>query len=180
MAWTAPMTAVAGSVFTAAQFNTHIRDNLNETAAAKATTAGGYFVSTGTNSLAERFLTSDIVETSETTMSTAYTDLTTVGPTVTAMTGSGALIIVTSDITNDTAGQSGRMTFDVSGATTTAASDVRALRVTIPDVGSPGNIRASVVTSLAVNAGSNTFTAKYRASGGTASFANRRITVMPF
>ena len=33
------MTAVSGSVYTAAQFNTFVRDNLNETAPAKATTA---------------------------------------------------------------------------------------------------------------------------------------------
>ena len=36
MTWTAPMTAVAGAVYTAAQWNTSIRDNLNETAVAKA------------------------------------------------------------------------------------------------------------------------------------------------
>lgn len=29
MVWTAPMTAIPGDVFTAAQFNTHLRDNLN-------------------------------------------------------------------------------------------------------------------------------------------------------
>lgn len=29
MVWTAPMTAIPGDVFTAAQFNTHVRDNLN-------------------------------------------------------------------------------------------------------------------------------------------------------
>ena len=43
------MTAVASSVFTAAQFNTFIRDNLNETSPAKATTAGAYFTVSGTN-----------------------------------------------------------------------------------------------------------------------------------
>jgi hypothetical protein len=179
MAWTAPMTAVSGSVFTAAQFNQHVRDNLNETAAAKATTAGTYFVGNGVNTLVERSLTSDIVETSETTTSTSYTDLTTVGPTVTVTTGAEALIIVTADITNNTAGQSGRMTFEVSGSSTITANDIRALRVTVPAAAS-GNMRASVVTHLDLTGGTNTFTAKYRASGGTASFANRRITVMPF
>ena len=54
MAWTAPMTAVANAVFTAAQFNTHVRDNLLETAPAKATTTGGYFVATGTNTIVQR------------------------------------------------------------------------------------------------------------------------------
>ena len=34
MAWTAPMTAVSGSVLTAAQWNTNVRDNLLETAPA--------------------------------------------------------------------------------------------------------------------------------------------------
>lgn len=179
MAWTAPMTAIAGSVFTAAQFNTSVRDNLNETAAAKATTAGTYFVGDGPNALVERGLMSDIVETSESTSSTVYTDLATTGPTVTVSTGGAALIIVTADITNNTAGQSGRMTFEVSGASTVAANDIRALRVTVA-TGGANNTRASVVTSLALTGGSNTFTSKYRASGNTASFANRRITVMPF
>lgn len=174
------MTAIAGSVFTAAQFNTSVRDNLNETAVAKATTAGTYFVGDGPNSLVERGLMSDIVETSEGTASTVYTDLATTGPTVSVDTGGGALIIVTADIVNNTAGQSGRMTFEVSGASTIAASDARALRVTTPTTVVATNIRASVVTSLALTGGNNTFTAKYRASGGTATFANRRITVMPF
>ena len=55
MAWSAPMTAVANTVFTAAQFNQHVRDNLNETAPAKATASGGYFVATGVNAIAQRF-----------------------------------------------------------------------------------------------------------------------------
>lgn len=180
MTWTAPMTAVAGSVFTAAQFNQFVRDNLNETAAAKATQSGSYFVGTGVNSLAERVIVDDIVETSESTTSTTYTDLATTGPTVTLDTGARALIYVTGDVTNNTAGQSGRMTFEVSGASSITPNDVRALRVTIPSVTGTGNVRASVPTILAITAGSNTFTAKYRASGGTATFANRRLFVMAF
>lgn len=39
MAWTAPMTASANGTLTAAQFNTHVRDNLLETETAKATAA---------------------------------------------------------------------------------------------------------------------------------------------
>lgn len=39
MAWTTPMTAVANAVWTAAQFNSDIRDNLNETGPAKATSS---------------------------------------------------------------------------------------------------------------------------------------------
>ena len=29
MAWTSPMTAISGSIFTAAHFNQNVRDNLN-------------------------------------------------------------------------------------------------------------------------------------------------------
>lgn len=39
MAWTAPLTAALNGTLTAAQFNTHVRDNLLETEAAKATAA---------------------------------------------------------------------------------------------------------------------------------------------
>lgn len=48
------MTAVSGAAFTAAQFNTHVRDNLLETAPAKATTANGLFVATGLHSIEEQ------------------------------------------------------------------------------------------------------------------------------
>jgi hypothetical protein len=175
------MTAVAGSVFTAAQFNQFVRDNLNETAPAKATTSGSYFVGTGLNSIAERTSSTDIVETSQTTTSTTYADLATVGPTVTVTTGVFALILVTGDITNNTAGESGRMTFEVSGASTVTPLDARALRVTIPSVTGAGNVRSSVLTAFGtLTAGVNVFTAKYRASGGTATFANRRLTVLPY
>ncbi len=49
MAWTAPITFTSGSVLTAAQLNTYLRDNLNETAPAKFTAAGQLFVSTAAN-----------------------------------------------------------------------------------------------------------------------------------
>src|SRR3546814_19340432 len=76
MAWTAPMTAVANTVFTAAQFNQHVRDNLNETAPAKATAAGGYFVATGVNAIAQRIADGNTDTNTGTTTSTTYTDLT--------------------------------------------------------------------------------------------------------
>lgn len=176
------MTAVAGSVFTAAQFNTYVRDNLNETAPAKATTAGSYFVGTGSNSIEERIFSDAIVETSEGTTGTSFTDLATVGPTLTLTTGARAVVYVTADITNNTAGQSGRATFEVSGATTVSAQDFRALRVTIPSTTGAGNIRASVSTVIALTPGSNTFKMVYRASGGgsTATFQNRRLMVQAF
>ena len=95
MAWSAPMTAVSGSVFTAAQFNTFVRDNLNETSPAKATTSGAYFTVSGTNEITERVPASASTLVSETTTSTSFTDLTTVGPEVTVDTGASAVLALT-------------------------------------------------------------------------------------
>ena len=51
MAWATPRTWVTGEVVTSANMNTHIRDELLETAPAKATTAGDMFYATGPNTL---------------------------------------------------------------------------------------------------------------------------------
>ena len=109
MTWIAPMTAVAGSVFTAAQFNTFVRDLLNETAPAKATTPGSHFVATGTNQIAERIPAQASVNTSESTASTTFVNLTTPGPSVTVTTGSSALIVMSAEIHNGTASEAGRV-----------------------------------------------------------------------
>lgn len=52
MAWTAPRTWTAGEVVTGSIQNTHIRDNLLETATAKAMSAGDLFYATGSGALA--------------------------------------------------------------------------------------------------------------------------------
>lgn len=177
MAWTAPMTAVAGSVFTAAQYNTFIRDNMVECPASKALTPGGYFTTSDTNQVTERVTAEAAVETSEGTTSTTYTALATAGPAVTVTTGNKALVWVTADLVCGTAGQSARTTFNVSGATTVAESDPLALRNVTNAV-----FRATAgPTTVALTPGSNTFTMTYRTSGAsTSTFANRRIVVMPF
>jgi hypothetical protein len=51
MAWTAPRTWVTDEVVSASQLNTHVRDNLLETAPAKATASGELFEATGANAL---------------------------------------------------------------------------------------------------------------------------------
>ena len=181
MAWTAPMTAIAGSVFTAAQFNTFIRDNLAETAPAKATTPGSLFATTATNQIAERTPAEAFLATSDTTTSTSFGALAaSSGPSVSVVTGVSALVIVTSDLVCDTNAQAARATFEVTGATTVAASDVRAIR----------NIRESLTNNALVSGGflmtgltpgTNTFNMVYRTSGAsTSTFANRRVTVVPF
>lgn len=52
MAWTAPRTWTAGEVVTDSIMNTHVRDNLLETAPGKVTTAGDLLYATAANAIA--------------------------------------------------------------------------------------------------------------------------------
>lgn len=172
------MTAVANSVFTAAQFNTFVRDNLNETAPAKATTAGSIFVATGTNAIAQRTPSTQFVTDSETTASTSYTDLATAGPAVTVTTGTTAVVVVGARLINTTAGENTYASYAVSGASTSAADDDRAFMFTCP-VANYSTGGSNVVMHTGLTAGSNTFTMKYRVTGNTGTADNRRLTVIP-
>jgi len=178
MAWTAPMTAVAGSVFTAAQFNTFVRDNLAETAPAKATAPGSHFVTSATNQITERMPDVTISSGSDTTTSTSYTDLDLgPGPSLTITTGVSALVIVSTSLQNTGTG-SVRMGYDISGSTTRAASDGRA--VATFGVAALGGYIGLSVWETTLTPGSNTFLAKYRVASGTGTFNNRRMQVIPF
>ena len=178
MAWTNPLTWVSQAL-TAALLNQQLRDNMNETAPGKATAAGRFFVTTAANSIAERLPTTDFETAGETTASTSYTNLATAGPAVTVTTGTAALVIVSAVIANNTSGIRSFMGYAVSSATTIAATDVAAL--TFDDFG-PNSLSHLSFTILetGLTAGSNVFTAKYRAEANTASFDNRRISVIPF
>lgn len=174
MTWTAPMTAVSGSVFTAAQFNQYIRDNLNMTAPALASAAGQIFVSDGVNSIQPRTPTANIVGTTETTASTSYTDLTTVGPTITATTGTQVLIGLYAAMFNSAANNS-LMSFAVSGASTVGAAD----NFAIANNGTNGIRYGHMLLLPGLTAGSNTFTAKYKVNAGTGTFVDRRMVLIP-
>lgn len=173
------MTAVAGSIFTAAQFNTFVRDNLNATAPALATTAGSIFVTTGTNAIAERIPSGTFDTTSDTTTSTSYGDLAgSSGPAVTVTTGTKAIVFAAARLANNGTGNNTYVSYAVTGATTDAAVDERAFFFT-------GNTTNESVQSCNLNfhtgltAGSNTFTLKYRVTAGTGTGDNRRIVVIP-
>lgn len=179
MAWVSPMTFVAGSVLTAAQLNTHLRDNLNETAAAKATSAGQIFVATGANALAARIPSSNFIVTSETTGSTVYTDLLTAGPAVTVTTGTRALVLSSAFMLNNIATSRCFTSYAVTGATADPATDARA------QLFQPESIDRESRSSVArihsgLTPGSNTFTMKYRVTAGTGTFASRDLSVVPF
>jgi hypothetical protein len=180
MAWSTPMTAVSNATFTAAQFNASVRDNLLEGAPAKATATGQLFVATGVNAIAARTPTRQTNATAQTTATVAtYGDLATVGPAVTVTTGVSALVFISSAVGNATAGGGGLMSFAVSGATTIAASDDRGLRSIS---GIAGETWRFGIThhQISLNAGSNTFTAKYTTpTGGTCTFQQRELGVLP-
>lgn len=181
MAWTAPMTAVANTSFTAAQFNTHVRDNLLETSPGKASAGvsnGSIPVKSGTNQITFRTPFTNTVLTSQSTSSGSYTNLSTTGPAVTVTTGTAAIVFVSASLINNS-DNSSYVGYQISGATSLSPDgDERALRY-----GSATSNRESqfsyVYMHTTLTAGSNTFTCKYRTNGGTATFRNRTITVLP-
>ena len=117
------------------------------------------------------------VATSQTTTSTSYTDLATAGPAVTVTTGTRALVIIGSDITNNTSATSARTSFAVSGATTVAAVDTYCAKL-YWTTGQSAIQVSGVYLLTGLTAGANTFTAKYKVSGGTGTFLNRSIAVI--
>lgn len=178
MAWSAPMTAVAGATFSAAQFNTNVRDNLNETAPAKASAGGQIFVSTGANAIAARIPTVATVVTSQTTASNAFTNLATVGPVVTVTTGTQAIALFSAGIDSDTLDASAFASVQVSGSSSVAASDNWSL---IRDGLDANNILQCATFHLfaGLTPGSNTFTMVYKVGSNTGTFLHRELLVIP-
>lgn len=181
MAWTAPMTAVTGNALTAAQFNTHVRNNLLETAPAKISAAGDYVVATGANALGRRQVGSDFINTSETTSSTTFVNLATVGPTVTVQTGPTAMVWWSSAMYLGSATSYAVVSVAVSGATTIAADDE--VNIILGGVnGGSGNYNRWGGNHLftGLTPGTNTFQMKYRSGSGTNGYSDRELIVMPF
>lgn len=194
MTWTAPMTAVDTNYLTASQFNTYVRDNLNECAPAKVTSSGYFFVPTGTNKLDKRQPL-----TSYTTTEIQFTGGGTVqwvdggGPSVSTVTGTSALVFIGS-YTGDSADQSGSgIAYEITGATSLLLSaldpTVDGFRSVLTDgisgggAGTPGsNAPRTGICYLqtGLTAGTNTFTMKYlQHSSGTTSYRNREILIIP-
>lgn len=156
MGYTAPTTRATDDLVTAAMWNADIVDNIAD-------------LHRRTTPL------SASVAATETRTLTAYGDLTTAGPAVTVVTGTMALVTVYADATNSGAGSLAFMGVAVSGASTIAADDSKALMVA-----GTARVRASatfLITGL--TPGSNTFTAKYRVDAGTGTWRARSITVVP-
>lgn len=178
MAWTTFPTLTDGQILTGAHLQL-VRDNFAETAAAKASTAGSIFAATGANALAERTPDVGFTSTSQTTTSTSYTDLATVGPAVTVTTGPKALILIHCRLSNSTAGQNSWASWATTGASSLSASDNYAISYDSPVTSSTAYVGIAVLDPN-LTPGSNTFTMKFRVSGGTGTFGTRRISVLAF
>jgi hypothetical protein len=177
MAWTIPATAVAGQPFTAATANAQMRDNLNATAPALATTISSWFVGTGINAIAERVPSGNSATGSSTTASTAYTNLGDgLSTSVTVATGVSAWVLLYANFSNSGLNNTW-VSFQVSGATTIAAADNSAL---MRNQTGGERFGAPFYLDNVLTPGNNTFTLKYRVSAGTGTFSVRRIGVIPF
>lgn len=119
------------------------------------------------------------VTTSQTTSSSSYGNLSTTGPAVTVNISSSGQAMVTLTSQSSEANIMGCfMAFAVSGNTTVSASDTQSLLTETYQSNPTQGSATYLVTGL--TAGSNTFTAKYRANGETCTFANRSIIVIPY
>lgn len=118
------------------------------------------------------------VATSQTTTSTSFTDLSTVGPVATVDTASSALVYVGCTMNNSTAPNYILMGYAVTGASSIAASDDRAFYRQQPD--NSADISAGIITLITgLTPGTNVFTAKYRVTGGTGTWYRRTLAVIP-
>jgi hypothetical protein len=182
MAWTAPMTFTAANALTAAQLNTHLRDNLLETEVAVAMTPGAYIVSDAANSCVERIPQWQDNGATGNTTATAYGDMTTggpAGPTVTVTCGDKCLVLWNAEMHNTVSVTFVLMTMECSGATTVAASDNWALGIkrSTPNRTFQQGSMFHLFTGL--TPGVNTFTAKYRVTAGEGWYNYRRVYAIP-
>lgn len=120
------------------------------------------------------------VATNQSTASASYTNLATVGPTITRTLTAGQPCFVNVGVLmySGTAGIYGWASFAISGAQTTAASDLNAVTWKIGTINSDTLLERTTIFVPSGGAGSYTFTMQYKA-GGTVYFRNRRIIVIP-
>jgi hypothetical protein len=187
MAWTSPKTFAANSTLSAVDLNTYLRDNLLETTAAKATTAGGMFVTSGNNVIAERVAAADFVPTSQSTSSISATgaDLSTFGPSVTVTTGTKAFVFLyCHGYWTATAGRRQVfMMYSVTGPISIVPDHSRAIVISHTTTNRGQRVGLCVLQD-GLGPGTNVFTAKYSVDATTSSalanFSDRRIAVLPF
>lgn len=182
MAWTAPFTAVAGSVLTAAQLNMFVRDNLRETMPAKASRPGSMFVTAAPHTLVERTAVRAADDGGADITTTSFGDPSTgePGPSVTVTTGTAALVGYRALLRISSASARIEMAYAVSGATDIAADNSRSVGYSVSNSASGLQHRSGAVDLLTeLTPGVNTFTLQYNVSTGSGFVNGRRIWVQP-
>lgn len=182
MAWTAPMTAVAGSVLTAAQVNTHVRDNLRETMPSRASRAGAMFAVSGWQEIAERYPDhyADLERVDVT--ATSFDDPATgsAGPSAPMVTGPMAIVGYRATVQVPSITARVEVSYSISGATEREAAPETSLGYSLSNAASGMQWRACVVDlATGLTPGLNVFTLKYNVSSGTGTAIDRRIWVLP-
>lgn len=113
----------------------------------------------------------------ESTASTTYVDLATVGPAVPVEVGSTGLVLITlsAHMENDTVNGTCYMALTAAGANTLAAYDEQAFAFTSPAAG--GGIRSGITFPIGgLNSSLTTFGSQFRVDSGTGTFDIRRIS----
>lgn len=120
----------------------------------------------------------DTVAANETTTSASFTDLATVGPSVTVTIGPNgmALVILTSHFYTTSAGGIAYNGFVASGANTIAASATRSL-LSKTGSGSEEIAASWIYLATGLTPGSTTFKMQYQVNAGTGNFSDRHIQV---
>jgi hypothetical protein len=171
MVYSVPVLAVANNPLLDTQWNA-LRDDILITPAGLATTAGQVFVSTAANAIAARTPTQTTVGASESTASSTYVDLTTAGPSVTVTTGATALAVIYCDMFSSSTFK-GFIGIGINGATATDANaishaDSQDIRVT------------GLIWITGLTPGSNVFKLQYKTNGGTETWLDRRLLILPW
>ena len=179
MAWTVPMTFADNNVLTAAQLNTHLRDNLLETAPAKATVnGGGWFINQGPYKLEERIIKSARAPSGFIDVtSTTYVGMPN-GPSVTVETGTDAIVLLACLIGNNTIDTTTNMSFAVTGDTEREPDDKHSVQ-TAGLAANTNAIYGATYYLSDLNPGVNVFTCKYKVSANLGRFNYRFIGVVP-
>jgi len=123
------------------------------------------------------------VTTEQSTTSSSYTDLSTVGPSVTLSVNNGQklLVFLSAYALSTTADVDFYASFVATGGVVVSASDTNAAKFRESSVGSSLRPRHTMMTLVtATSTGSTTFTMKYRSNGtANVTFGGRRIIVLP-
>ncbi len=121
-----------------------------------------------------------IVATSEATTSTSYADLATTTDTITVAVGANGKVMVgmSASMAQNTQNSAIYVGYTMSGANSVAAADSQCMSFTAY-TNNVGFVMGSPFFLEALTPGSTTFKMKYRVSGGTGTFSNRRIFAIP-